>query len=133
MYSGVDRTGMDRLETPARCERSGEAFTLTFRDEDGTWTAVSADRRQGDGSDSGGTQVQGPFDVSHEYDGCPDCGRESFFHCADCDSVSCWDGETVAVTCPWCDHDIRIVNDVDALSGDGEGGNSGGGDYLSQH
>jgi hypothetical protein len=88
-----------------------------------------------DGADGPETTISGPFEFAPEYQGCPECGDGSFFHCGDCDSLLCWDGETDPVQCPWCGQTCYDEGDVGSLDGAKDGGGTGGdrgGDGLTR-
>ena len=87
------------------------------------------------GPGGSGTPISGPFRFAAEYEGCPECGDGSFFHCFDCDNLLCWDGETDPVKCPWCGqtcHDEGDVGSLDATRDDGQAGSGGDSNGLTR-
>jgi hypothetical protein len=60
--------------------------------------------------------LEGSFDVSESYPGCPHCGAGSIFRCSDdCGVVGCWDGRSRQVRCPGCGQMIELGGDLTSL------------------
>lgn len=116
---------MDEIEVPARCQRTGDGFAMTFERRGDAWAAIEAERREGGVDSSDGAdlrQVEGQFNTSYEYDGCTSCGRQAFFKCGYCENLACWDGDTTEVVCPWCQETTRIRGSIDDLEAREESG-----------
>lgn len=128
---------MEESIVPTRCETTKEAFEIRFRkdgsatDGSSAWHAVEA-VELADGGDAEGAaderRITGDFVFDPGYEGCPHCDQQSFFHCADCDNLSCWDGQTETVICPWCYSEIRLTQGIDELGAVDDSGGQGGGD-----
>jgi len=61
-------------------------------------------------------QIQGVISTDSMYPGCPFCKNSSFFKCT-CNKISCWDGHSSQVTCPWCHQTNKISGSIKDLSG----------------
>jgi len=103
----------------ARCSRNGQGFGIRFEEQGrGRWIAdwafddkeTLARREQYDRG-----EISGVFEVDAAYPGCPHCGAPSIFQCV-CGKVACWDGESHAVTCPWCGTIVELRDPIGSLS-----------------
>jgi hypothetical protein len=75
------------------------------RQADGKWLVTSAFAiNETDASDAGDSksQVEGIFELSNSYRGCPHCAARSFWLCGSCGHIACWDEKASVVECPWC-------------------------------
>ena len=103
----------------ARCSRSGQGFGIRFEEKGrGRWVAdwafddTEAPVRR-ERYDRG--EISGVFEFDAAYPGCPHCGAPSIFQCV-CGKVACWDGESHAVTCPWCGTSVELRDPIGSLS-----------------
>lgn len=147
---GSDRTeasnGTDAgtvVRASARCMYSEDLFVIRFEEDGGMWTAMSTSVPDTTDADEAGSddasRISGPFDFPPRYDGCPHCSNTGLFHCADCDGLACWDGETNPVVCPWCHSEITLEGEIDSLEAtkrsdpdDGPTSGAGGNDGQTQ-
>jgi hypothetical protein len=103
----------------ARCSQSGRGFGMRFEEQGrGHWiadwafdTKETPDRRE---RCSRG-EITGDLKFAAAYPGCPHCGAPSIFQCV-CGQVACWDGESRAVTCPWCGTTVELRDLIGSLS-----------------
>lgn len=103
----------------ARCSQSGRGFGVRFEEHGrGRWVAdwafpvkEKSTRREGHGQG----EISGAFEFDAAYPGCPHCGAPSIFQCV-CGEVACWDGESRAVTCPWCGTTVELRDPIGSLS-----------------
>jgi hypothetical protein len=104
----------------ARCGQTAAGFGIRFeRSGETHWSATwafalkeSAAKREGyDRSEIGGT-----IQLDPSYPGCPHCAKSALVRCGTCGQVSCWNGETRLVTCPWCRNRARIEGAITKLA-----------------
>lgn len=107
----------------ARCRQDGQGFGLRFEEVGkGRWAAdwsfavkeVSAKR---EGYDRG--EIAGEFHFTPNYPGCPHCQAPSMFLCG-CGKVSCWDGKSRKVICPWCSQTVDLEGSIKSLKAGGD-------------
>jgi hypothetical protein len=67
----------------------------------------------------GESKIQGSFDFSPEYPGCPYCGTGGIFTCHRCQEISCWDGSD-RVTCAHCGTTANIGGSISELKTGGD-------------
>ena len=103
----------------ARCSQAGQGFGIRFEEKGrGRWianwafddTETSARRERYDRG-----EISGTFEFDAGYPGCPHCSAPSIFQCV-CGKVACWDGESRAVTCPWCGTSVELRDPIGSLS-----------------
>ncbi len=104
----------------ARCSQSGRDFGIRFEEQKrGRWTANWAFPHKETPSrkrtDYGRGEITGVFEFDAAYPGCPHCDAPSIFQCV-CGKVACWDGNSQAVTCPWCDTVVELRDQIGSLS-----------------
>lgn len=65
------------------------------------------------------TAINGSFEETDEYPGCPYCGGSRFVVCGTCNKISCYHGEKVSI-CAWCGKQsaVRTVERLDVTGGD---------------
>jgi hypothetical protein len=109
----------------ARCSQSGQGFGIRFEEQGrGRWiadwafaaqeTPAKSQRKKKRKGDDGG-EISGVFEFDAAYPGCPHCHAPSIFQCV-CGKVACWDGESHAVTCPWCGTTVELRDEIGSLS-----------------
>ncbi len=103
----------------ARCSQNGQDFGIRFEEKGrGRWIANWAfdsqetSARRGE-YDRG--EITGDFEFDADYPGCPHCGAPSIFQCV-CGKVACWNGESHAITCPWCGTTVELRDPIGSLS-----------------
>lgn len=90
-----------------RCSRNKDSFGIRFEEKlPGQWLAdwafpVKETLGRKEGYDK--NEINGDIMLDNTYPGCPHCKDSSFVLCTTCDKVSCYDGTSSSVTCPWCD------------------------------
>ncbi len=95
------------IKVLARCSKTKKPYGIRFREKKnhpGKWVARWVDVIREESAKQGGyepTDVPGKFSLHAEYK-CPHCGAGSIFQCGCKFVLSCWDGVTNPVTCPWC-------------------------------
>ena len=103
----------------ARCSQNGQDFGIRFEEKGrGRWIAnwafdsqeTSARREEYDRG-----EITGAFEFDADYPGCPHCGAPSIFQCV-CGKVACWNGESHAITCPWCGTTVELRDPIGSLS-----------------
>ena len=106
-----------------RCRLEKRSFGVRMETADpghwqGTWAfAMKEETARREGYDR--AEVTGSFGFAPGYPGCPFCKAPGIVRCR-CDMVSCWDGETREVHCPWCGRTSRIEGTIDALRSGGD-------------
>ena len=103
----------------ARCSRTGQDFGIRFEEQGrGRWIAdwafpVQETSARKESYERG--EISGAFEFDAAYPGCPHCTAPSIFQCV-CGQVACWDGESQAVTCPWCGTAVELRDPIGSLS-----------------
>lgn len=83
-----------------------------------TWAfPISPSRQKNEKYD--GSNLQGSFNLTEEFPGCPYCGNIGFFKCGTCGKLTCWTGEKT-VTCSHCGKVSQIGGTIESLSGGGD-------------
>lgn len=103
----------------ARCGQSAGGFGIRFeRFGETRWSATwafalkaSAARREGYDR----AEIRGAMGLDPSYPGCPHCAKRALVCCGICGRVSCWDGVTRIVTCPWCRNRAELAGEITAL------------------
>ena len=65
-------------------------------------------------------RIEGSFSLASEYPGCPYCGNRSFFSCGKCGKLTCWDSNTVEVTCSYCGVIDKISGTISSIDVGGD-------------
>ena len=103
----------------ARCSQSQQGFGIRFEEQGrGRWVAdwafaIKETPARSASYDRG--EITGAFEFDAAYPGCPHCHAPSIFQCV-CGQVACWDGESHAVTCPWCGTTVELRDPIGSLS-----------------
>jgi hypothetical protein len=103
----------------ARCSQTQQGFGIRFEEKGrGRWVAdwafaTKETRARSASYDRG--EITGAFEFDAAYPGCPHCRAPSIFQCV-CGQVACWDGESHAVTCPWCGTTVELREPIGSLS-----------------
>jgi hypothetical protein len=103
----------------ARCSQTQQGFGIRFEEKGrGRWVAdwafaTKETRARSASYDRG--EITGAFEFDAAYPGCPHCRAPSIFQCV-CGQVACWDGESHAVTCPWCGTTVELRDPIGSLS-----------------
>ncbi len=91
-----------------RFERCGEALWLA------TWAfALNETAARREGYDR--SEISGTIRLDSGYPGCPHCARKMVMCCGSCRKVSCWDGASEIVTCPWCRNRLKVAGEITSL------------------
>jgi hypothetical protein len=91
-----------------RFERSGESLWSA------SWAfALKENVARREGYDR--TEIRGMIALDPSYPGCPHCAKRALVCCGSCGKVSCWDGETQIITCPWCGNRAELAGAITAL------------------
>jgi len=104
----------------ARCAKAASGFGIRFEQpSEGQWFAtwafgVTEGRANREGYDR--SELSGTIKVHPSYPGCPHCATRALVRCGDCGKVSCWDGETRLVSCPWCQSQAQIEGMIRKLT-----------------
>jgi hypothetical protein len=101
----------------ARCKRNRQAFGIRMEEKSprywvADWAFAVKDavaKKEGYSQN-----ISGRFDFADEYPGCPHCGGKTLMVCS-CGKVSCWDGISTRVTCPWCLREVEISGVADQI------------------
>ena len=66
--------------------------------------------RESDASEEGFDQIQlnGTFNETEDYPGCPYCEGKGFIVCGKCKKISCYHGEEIS-QCQWCGNSSRVT------------------------
>jgi transcription elongation factor Elf1 len=104
----------------ARCSRNSGGFGIRFeRSGETRWYATwafalkeTAAKREGYDR----SEISGVIQLYPSYPGCPHCANSQIVRCGHCGKVSCWDGETRLVTCPWCGNRAEIAGAITSLT-----------------
>lgn len=59
-------------------------------------------------AESYGRAVNGSFDTSPTYPGCPSCERSSVMQCHNCGGITCLASNARTGTCAWCGNSGRL-------------------------
>lgn len=104
----------------ARCTSTKAEFGIRFERLKKRWVADwSFFLRPGTATREGyeETRLNGQFEFAKSYPGCPGCENGSIFLCS-CGRVGCWNGRSRTVTCPWCEHQVKLESEIkDLLAG----------------
>jgi hypothetical protein len=104
----------------ARCCQTAEGFGIRFeRLGDARWSATwafalkeTAAKREGYDR----SEISGVIELDRSYPGCPHCAKSRIVLCGSCTKVSCWNGETRLVTCPWCGNRAELAGTITSLT-----------------
>ena len=102
----------------ARCNKSRNNFGIRFEEKKrGQWVAdwsfaIKETSAKKEGYDKG--VISGSFVFENDYPGCSYCHARPVFKCS-CGKVSCWNGEQLRVTCPWCLSQGELSDGVESL------------------
>jgi len=103
----------------ARCSQTQQGFGIRFEEKGrGRWVADWAFATKETPARSASYdrgEITGVFEFDAAYPGCPHCRAPSIFQCV-CGQVACWDGESHAVTCPWCGTTVELRDPIGSLS-----------------
>jgi hypothetical protein len=102
----------------ARCRKSKQSYGVRLERMsadrwEATWSFPIKDgvaKREGYAE----ATIEGHFDFSTKYPGCPFCQAGGLFQC-DCEKLGCWDGSTERVVCPTCNKKITLGGEVTSL------------------
>ena len=64
-------------------------------------------------------KIQGSFNFTDKYPGCPYCGNSGIFSCGTCGKITCWDGSQT-VTCSHCGTVSNIEGTISQLETGGD-------------
>lgn len=101
----------------ARCCQSKAEFGIRFEQLTSLWIAdwaflLKPGTAKREGYEK--TRLDGQFQFANNYPGCPKCKSGSIFLCT-CGNVGCWNGQTKAVTCPWCSQRVTLECPIESL------------------
>lgn len=105
----------------SRCSWNKESFGIRFEeDNQGNWVsdwafAVKEAVSKKEGYDK--NEIKGAITLDAEYPGCPHCKNRSIVLCSSCGKVSCYDGSSLTVTCPWCGVRNGVGGSIQSLRG----------------
>ena len=103
----------------ARCSQTQQGFGIRFEEQGrGRWVAdwaFATKETQARSASYDRGEITGAFEFDAAYPGCPHCRAPSIFQCV-CGQVACWDGESHAVTCPWCGTTVELRDPIGSLS-----------------
>jgi len=103
----------------SRCGANKQGYGIRMEEvEHGRWVAdwafpLKDERARREQYSSG--RITGSFSFSDAYPGCSHCGKKAVVYCS-CKKVSCWDGETKAIHCPWCGRKSMVSGVAEVLS-----------------
>lgn len=66
------------------------------------------------------TKIEGSFNFTNEYPGCPYCGNTGVISCGSCGKLSCWDGKNNTATCGNCGKTMQISGTITEIDADGD-------------
>ena len=104
----------------ARCGRQRQSF-FGIRVEEHRrhqWVAEGAfamDERSASRQREEGQATVGGIAVGATYPGCPHCGARNFARCL-CGRMSCWDGRSPTIQCPWCQQRVPLSGPITSVS-----------------
>ena len=104
----------------ARCGQTAGGFGIRFEQSgearwSATWAfALNESAAMREGYDR--SEISGTIDLAPSYPGCPHCAKSAIVRCGGCGKVSCWNGETRVVTCPWCRNRAELAGAITTLS-----------------
>ena len=64
-------------------------------------------------------KIQGSFEATSEYPGCPYCKTYGFVLCGVCGKLSCWSPGTGIFSCSWCGNSGETI-EAETFSVDGK-------------
>lgn len=100
------------------CSRTRTAMMARFvRAETGTWDLTGASPHGSVAqfqAEHVAHEVTGPFGISPEYPGCPQCRADSYVKCGVCARLSCWQSGTLS-TCGWCGNTAPVSGQIESL------------------
>jgi hypothetical protein len=103
----------------ARCSQTQQGFGIRFEEQGrGRWVAdwaFATKETQARSASYDRGEITGAFEFDAAYPGCPHCRAPSIFQCV-CGQVACWNGESHAVTCPWCGTTVELRDPIGSLS-----------------
>jgi hypothetical protein len=103
----------------ARCSQTQQGFGIRFEEKGrGRWVAdwaFATKETQARSASYDRGEITGAFEFDAAYPGCPHCRAPSIFQCV-CGQVACWNGESHAVTCPWCGTTVELRDPIGSLS-----------------
>ena len=104
----------------ARCGQTAKGFGVRFeRSGEVRWSATWAfalNERAASREGYDRSEISGTIELGPSYPGCPHCAKSAIVRCGTCGKVSCWNGETRVVTCPWCKNRAELAGAITKLS-----------------
>lgn len=108
----------------SRCSRSKDSFGIRFEQNfQGNWVtdwAFPAKETLGRKEGYDKNEIKGSITLDTQYPGCPHCHDTSIVLCTTCNKVSCYDGSSNRVTCPWCNTGNSVGGYIQGLRGGGD-------------
>ena len=103
----------------SRCRHSRKPFGVRMEEmQRNVWSANWAfgltegtAKREGYGK----SEIAGSFGIADNYPGCPTCQDTGLLKCA-CGRVSCYDGTSKTLICPWCNKQGNVGGNIDRLT-----------------
>ena len=108
----------------ARCNNKKQNFGIRVEEKDrNTWIAdwafpIKESTARKERYDM--NKISGNIIFDSQYPGCPYCESKGIFLCGRCNKVSCFNGKTEIVFCPWCNEKLKLGGHIESLSAGGD-------------
>lgn len=99
---------------PMTCSRSGRFLMTRFEWNGYGWSLVGASFARRPTSSPGfpGEEVQGSFELSSDYQGCPGCHADGFVRCGRCAELGCYDTSWPQFQCASCGNSGEVSGTI---------------------
>ena len=107
-----------------RCGRNRAMFGIRAEEKQGNrWDvnwAFPLSENRAKAENYVATKINGSFNFTEKYPGCPHCGNTGIFKCNGCGAVTCWDCESNHVVCSGCGSTLTLSGTISELTTGGD-------------